>query len=514
MRSTIFYMLRSLGVANLKAITINDRVLSEISENSYDVILLGHNVSDSVTGIQLLEESRYRGLIKASACWVFMTSDASQEVVLHAIDSHPDDLLMKPFSIDELKHRLDNILYRKSVFKPVDDALEIGDFPSAINYCKYNFASYDPEYEEAQLILAKLLLQYQRPKEAGKVAEKQYWKTHIKEVGLVWAEALQLTNKGAQAKSLLLELIESYPLFIAAYDLLEKIYEHEGDLDKARDVMAEATQKSPMGIPRQMRLGCLATQTQKLDMAGGAYRKSISLGRHSCYRSPEPYLRLANVRRLEMNGASEAETIELLNEVDGTINQAYQAFPNDRELQVRASLLKSEVYRQIGDIKAASECTADAQLINAKMEKPLDLDRELLSVTGDAVPILEAEMESKKEASSRKHDPELSDKVNRFGVKHYLAGKIPQALKYFGLATEYDASNASALLNLAQLFLESARDTVDKREERIKMVKRYLKLSERLTLEDVESEKLQQLKRYLGHDMALIPRGSLGNLLR
>jgi len=514
MRSTIFYMLRSLGVSNLKAVTINDRILNEISENNYDVILLGHNVSDSVTGIQLLEECRYRGYIKASACWIFMTSDASQEVILHAIDSRPDDVIMKPFSIDELKHRLDSILYRKEVFQPVDEALEVGDLPSAINYCRTGFSPYDAEYDEAQLILSRLLNEFQKYAEAAKVAEKNYWKTHDKESGLIWAQSLIGLGKMKDAKGLLHELIEEFPLFMAAYDLLSKVHERGGDLEKARDVTHEATQKSPMGIPRQMELGRLATQTKELDMAGGAYRKSIVLGRHSCYRSPDPYLRLANVKRLEMTAADGAVATELFNEFEKTISQAYQAFPADRELQVRAALLRSEMFNQLGEVDEANKCTREAQRVNEELDRPLSLDRELLSVTGDAVPILEPEEHKPTKAKGRQRDPEMSLKVNRLGVKHYLAGKMPQALKYFGLATEYDSSNATALLNLAQLFLESARDSSDKRDERLRMVERYLKLSDRLSLEDVERDKQQQLRRFLRYDISLLPSGSLGNLLR
>lgn len=514
MRSTIFYMLRSLGVMNLKAITINDRVLPEISENNYDVILLGHNVNDRFTGIQLLEECRYRGFIKPSACWVFMTSDASQEVILHAIDSRPDELIMKPFSIDELKHRLDSILHRKAVFKPVDEALEVGDYPTAINYCRHNFSSYDIEYDEAQLILARLLNQFGKPKEAASISEKHYWKTHDKEAGLNWAESMLALNNIKEARALLNELIEEYPLFIAAYDLLSSSHEKNGDMEKACQVVADATLKAPLGIPRQMTLGRLATQTKQLHLAGGAYKKTIILGRRSCYKSSEPFLRLANVKRLEMANAEGTVANELLNEFEQTINQAYQVFPGDRTLQVKASLLKSEMYHQLGDADEASKCTRDAQRINAELDVPLDLDRELLSVTGDAVPILEPSVSKLTVPPGKKHDPDMSLKVNRLGVKHYLSGKMPQALKYFGLATEYDTSNVSALLNLAQLFLESARDSEDKRAERLKMVARYLKLSERLSLEGIELDKQHQLKHYLNHDVSLLPNGSLGNLLR
>ncbi len=514
MRSTIFYMLRSLGVENVKAITINDHVLTEIAENNYDVILLGHNVNDSVTGIQLLEECRHRGYIKPSACWIFMSSDASQEVVLHAIDSRPDDLIMKPFSADELKYRLDAILSSKDVFRPVDEALEIGDFPSAVNYCRTGFSTYDPEYDDAQLILARTLVTFSKYADAAKVAEKHFWKTHDKEMGLIWAKAVFGLGRLKEAINLLQELIEEFPLFIAAYDLLAEVLEQDGMLDKARDVTQEATQKSPMGIPRQMKLGRLATQTQQLDVAGGAYKKSIVLGRHSCYRSPEPYLKLANVKRLELKSVEGAGAIELQNDFEKTIAQAFQSFPADRELQVRASLLRSEMCSQMGDTDEANRCTRDAQRANAELEQPLNLDTELLMVTGDSVPILNPGGAKSDKKTGKTRDPDMSLKVNRLGVKHYLAGKMPQALKYFGLATEYDSSNGGALLNLAQLFLESARDSSERREERVRMVGRYLILAGKLSLEEVEKDKLSQLKRYLEHDIGGLPEGSLGNLLR
>lgn len=513
MRSTIFYMLRSLGVVNLKAITISDRVLGEISDNNYDVILLGHNGSDSLSGIQLLEECRYRGYIKASACWMFMTSDASQEIVLHAVDSRPDGVIMKPFSVDELKHRLDSILRRKALFEPVEEALEVGDYPAAINYSRTGFAPYDAEYEEAQLVLARLLCQFQRYEEAAKVAEAQYWKSHDKDFGLVWAQALMGLEALDKAEKLLQGIIEEYPLFITAYDMLAKVHERSGELERARVIVQEATARSPMGIPRQMELGRLATQTKHLDVAGSAYRKSIVLGRKSCYRSPDPYLKLANIRRIEMQSSEGAVASELYNDFEKTIEQAQRAFPANPALQVQSALLRSEMFNQIGEVDEANRCTREAQRINDELEEPLNLDRELLAVTGDVVPILEPEQKVQR-AKGKPRDPDMSVKVNRLGIKHYLAGKMPQALKYFGLAVEYDVANAAALLNLAQLFLESARDSQEKRNERLRMVSRYLRLAAKLTLEPEQRQKQQILQHYLQQGTVDLPVGSLGNLLR
>lgn len=44
--------------------TLSDRVLDLVRDESFDIILLGHNSSDAVSGIQLLEEARFRGYMR------------------------------------------------------------------------------------------------------------------------------------------------------------------------------------------------------------------------------------------------------------------------------------------------------------------------------------------------------------------------------------------------------------------------------------------------------------------
>lgn len=512
LRSTIFYMLRELGVRNVKATTVNEKVLTLIREEPYDIILLGHNSSDAITGLQLLEEARFRGFIRPTAGWIFMTSDASQEVVLHAIDSRPDDLLTRPFSIEELKSRLDQLVRRKEVMYPVEQAIEIGDLEGALLACD-EIPRYDLNRDYARRIKAGLLLQLDRPEEAYTLLESTFWQDPDKDVGLCMAQALIAMRRLAEAQELLENLIEHYPLLIAAYDLLARACELSGDLDGARDILQLATAKAPLGIPRQMELGRVATQTRVLSVAEGAYRKSILLGKRSCYRSPEPYLRLANIRRLEMLGADARRQIELRNDLDAQLNNAEYQFPKDPALRVRTALLRARVCQDLGESREALKYRQEAERHNEALDQPLLLDRELLVLSGDPVPVLEPEPELNA-ATGSPRDPEMSDKVNRLGVKHYLAGKVTQAMRYFGLAIEYDPGNAAALLNLAQLFLEAARDDDNKREQRLKMVDRYLRLTERLSLDPAAALRQSQLKRYRDQPLAALPEGSLGVLLR
>lgn len=514
LRSTIYYMLRELGVKNLAAATVNDKVLGLIQESSYDIILLGHNSSDAVTGMQLLEEARYRGYIRPTAGWIFMTSDASQEVVLHAIDSQPDDLLTRPFSIDELKNRLDQLVLRKQVMRPVEQAIEIGDIEGAVIACD-DIPRYDSNFEYASCLKARLLVELKRPEDAYAVLEPLFWQMQDKEVGLGMAEALTAMNRLEEARELLTGLIEHFPLLIAAYDLLAKVHEKSGSLADARDVLQQATAKAPLGIPRQMELGRVATQTRVLELAEGAYRKSILLGRRSCYRSPEPYLRLANIRRLEMQSADSRRQVELRNDFDAILGSAENSFPRDVALKVRAALLRAKICEDLGERSQASQFQSVADEYNQTLEKPLKLEREQLLLNGDAVPVLEPEeVVQQSQRVPVRRDHAMSDKVNHLGVKHYLAGKLSQSMRYFGLAIEYDPGNVQALLNLAQLFLEAARDSRTKREERCKMVDRYLRLTDRLPLDPAAKLRQTQLKQMRRQPLEQLPAGSLGSLLR
>ncbi len=99
----------------------------------------------------------------------------------------------------------------------------------------------------------------------------------------------------------------------------------------------------------------------------------------------------------------------------------------------------------------------------------------------------------------------MSDKANRLGIKHYLSGKFGLAIKSFGAAIDFDFNNHAAILNLAQLFMETARDDSERREGRLKMVDRYLNLLERQVLEGEFNSKRRLLKKYRGTPIEDLP---------
>lgn len=516
LRSTVVYMLRTLGVQNIKAITINSRVFVEMEEARYDVILLGHNNSDTVSGAQVLEEARFRGVIKPTVVWLFMTGDASQEMILQAIDSRPDAVITKPFSAEDLKRRLDVLLLEKARFKPLQRAMEREDWEEALLICDRDFYSSDENYEPVAVMKAQALAALNQHHEAVELLEEVYWRRQDREVALTWAAISLDMEMYDVARDLLLDLIQANPLMISAYDRLSEVYERIGDLEAAVDVLQEATAKAPLGVPRQMKLGDVARQNHKYDVAGGAYQKSIVLGRRSCYRSPEPFLRLGNIRRLEMASQDARTRLNTTDAIEQLMGMAQSRFPRDQELKVRASLLLSEVAEENGRGAEAQRHREQAEMHNSELETPLDIERERLDIKGDEVPTLAQEQAQKPQDAMLQsaQDPLMSQRVNRQGIKQYLAGKLVQAIKHFTLAVDYDRSNAAALLNLSQLFMETARDSRQNRDERLKMAERYLKLTGLVELDEEAQQRAELLRGYLERGIQQMPDGSLAALLR
>ncbi|MCV6588139.1 MAG: histidine kinase [Marinobacterium sp.] len=517
MRSTMVYMLRTMGVQNIKAITINSRVFIEMEEVQYDVILLGHSNSETVSGAQILEEARFRGIIKPTVAWLFMTGDASQEVILQAIDSQPDAVITMPFSVDELKRRLDQILSQKARYRPMQKAMEKEEWEAALLIAERDFKKTDIQHAERVAIFkARALAALNQHHEAVEILDDVYWNKQDREVALTWAEISMEVEQYDVARDLLLDLIQRNPLMISAYDRLAEVYERTGDLEAAVDVLMEATAKAPLGIPRQMKLGHVATRNRRYEIAGSAYQKSIVLGRRSCYRSAEPFLRLANIRRLEMKSLKGRERKAMIEVINQLLTLAQSKFPRDHNLRVQAALLKAEVAKVDENAREAAKWREEAELFNSELEYPLDLERERLNVMGDQVPMLDRAPQQKPVDAMLQatRDPEMSDKVNRQGIKQYLAGKLVHAIKLFTLAVDYDPQNTRALLNLSQLFLEAARDEALNRDERLKMADYYLQQTEAMKLNDEERQRAEVLSDYQAHGVDQMPGGSLETLLR
>ena len=515
LRSTVKNMLQSMGFSQVTTTSTSAQVLEEIAESDYDIILIGHNVHDNYSGLQLLEEARYKGLIKPTCSWVLMTSDASQQAVLFAIEIQPDELLTKPFTLDMLRRRIEQLCRRRALLAPIERAIERKAVNRAVTLCDTLFKPSDPVFPQAQLIKGRLLLDQGKYQEAKAVFESLYWSGEGLLQGYQLAESHFYLGEFESAEKLLLQLTEKHPLLIPAYDLLARVYEASGDHERAQQQLKAAVAQSPLSIQRQMELGRLSIRSRDIGEAERAYRRCIHLGETSCLDSAAPYLKLANVQRIQMESRSGTERQDTLLEIERLLERAGQRFQRDPQLVIQTQLMQAKVYESLADADAAQQCYERALQHAEDHGVEVDLDQmraQLLDETRPALPQPAQEVTADKPES--KLDPAMSAKVNRIGVRNYLAEKPGQAIRYFGLAFEYDPGNARALLNLSQLFLEAARDTPSRREQRMKMHERYIRLAQRLPLAGEEKQRLEMLRRLAAQPLEEIPDGPLAGLLK
>ncbi|MEH6470272.1 MAG: response regulator [Halopseudomonas sp.] len=515
LRSTVKSMLQSMGFTSITTTSISSRILEDIVAGDYDIILIGHNINDSYSGLQLLEEARYKGLIKPTCSWVLMTSDASQQSVLFAIEIQPDELLTKPFTLDMLSKRIHQLCRRRAALEPIERAIERKAINRAVALCDTLHKPSGASYSQAQMIKGRLLLDQNKYGDAKTVFEPLYWAGKALLPGYQLAECHYHLGEFEPAQQLLQGLISKHPLLIPAYDLQGRVYEASGELESAKQIVKKAVLQSPLSIQRQMELGRLSVRTNDLPQAEKAYRRCIHLGDSSYLDSAAPYFKLANVQRLQMAQSGAAEQQDMLFQIEKLLEKAGQRFHRDHDVRIQTQIMRAKVHETLGDADEAQRCYERA-LQHAEIRGiEVDLDQvrsELLDETSPALPKPAVIATSDKEVS--KLDPVMSAKVNRIGVRNYLADKPGQAIRYFGLAFEYDPKNARALLNLAQLFLEAARDTPSRSEERMKMYLRYVRLAERLPIASDEKDKLEQLRQLAKQALDQLPEGPLSPLLK
>ncbi|NRA22538.1 MAG: hypothetical protein HRU05_18860 [Oceanospirillaceae bacterium] len=511
-RTSTTAILSKLGFSYIKGSNTSTRALELVAAEEYDLVLLGHSNADRYSGLQLLEEARHKGLIKPSACWGFMSGDNSSEVIIHATDSEPDFVISKPFTLSQLQLRLESALARKQAVKPINQALDTGNISRALDFCDF-VLDQNLSIIAVKKKKADLLLQSEQFQEALLLLQEVASEAPHNSIDLKICEALIGCSQYQQAEQKLDELIVKAPRLIKAYDLKAKLYELSGRLEDSMLALDEAVKISSIAIPRNLKLANLASYSGNTQIAETAYNRVIQLNDGSCHRTPEPYLGLANIQRKELASATDKQKTE--DDIALLLKEALSSFPNDAELKVKIALFKSQLQEDLGNPEGAvqfrvlAEKVRDLNKINTDIDS---LQQSALSIVPEYEAVLAQETDDVA-SDGQSAQPEMSNKVNLQGIKQYLSNNRTKAIKYFTMSLELDRENGTALLNLAQVYLEALHDEAG-RDKSARMAKRYLSLLQNLRKSEPQQQRYAELKGYLTAGLEHMPQGSLGMLLR
>lgn len=473
MRGILRDMLRGCG-ANVKQIdTVGSgaEAITSLETKKYDVVLCDYNLAQGKNGQQVLEEARHRYLIGPDCTWLMISAEKTNEVVMGTSESQPDAYVLKPVNEATLRLRLSKIWARKEAFSEISGRLAHKDYLGAIKLCDQRLKSDKANEVELLKLKAQLLLDCGKVDEARRVFERV-----VTERDLPWAKvgvAKMMIQEGDHngAKSVLEDVVEKHRSYLEGYDLLTHVYQALGMYEQAEQVVERAARLSPNSVNRQKVLGDVSLKLGKLDNAEKAFKKSVGLGEHSIYKTPDAYLGLAKTCGAKNNPGEALRAIEALN----------KNF-DDEAVRLKSLVAEGMLHRQAENHVAARDVAQKLSKQLAQSPPPIESAvalemAQLLLATGEkgtAISLLQQEVKNNPEStqlleqvkeifsaaemgeqgdelveSSRKA---AMEQMNR-GVLLVGEGKIEEAVSWMREAREAMPGNARVLFNLAHVLI-------------------------------------------------------------
>ena len=255
MRSALKLTLSNFGVTRIDLAANAGEVLFKVQNASYDLILCDFNLGEGRDGQQLLEELRHRGLISLESVFVMVTAEAGYEKVVATAELAPDDYLIKPFSAEVMRNRLDGILAKKLVFSGVYRHFENHELEAAITGCDEIIQARPKYVVDALRFKGELLNSTGRFEEAEALYRKIIAMRAVPWARLGLARSLHSQKKNEEAEELLHDVLEKTPELVSAYDVLAEVCLSKKDSQGAQKALERGVAVSAKTVRRQQRLG-------------------------------------------------------------------------------------------------------------------------------------------------------------------------------------------------------------------------------------------------------------------
>lgn len=291
-RTSLRALVGSLGCERV-AVTGSVRdALEQLRNNSFELILADYYLGGETDGQQFLEYLRTRRVIGRGVLFVMVTGEKGYESVVTAAECMPDDYLLKPFTGDVLKLRLERLLEKKQRLASVDKLQDKGDWGGVVRACDEIIAARDRYQVDAMRIRGNALLADGRVEEAA-----EFYRRMIEMRPLPWARlglsrALQLQGRADECKEALGSLIRESPQLLAAYDLLGKVHLAAGDADAALGVLDSACDISPNSLARHRAVAAVAEDKGDFRRVEAALDKVVRRTRNTPLRETADIARL------------------------------------------------------------------------------------------------------------------------------------------------------------------------------------------------------------------------------
>ena len=279
MRSITSGQLRDAGIGQVTAVGKVREARMLIEQRHFDIVVCNREFEGSQqNGQDLLDELRRERLLPQSTVFVMVTGQAMYHEVVEAAESSLDGLLVRPYTATLLAQRIREARHRKRELGDVLKALDNGQTETALARAVKRFQDQAPYAAWCGRLAGELLLDLQRPADAGKIFEKLHALKPSAWAQLGMARAQLANGDTSAARRTLVQVVQLSPDCADARDMQGRLLVEQGDFEGALTEYRAAVEMTPGCLLRNQHAGALAFyQGHKAD-ARRWLEMSLSLG--------------------------------------------------------------------------------------------------------------------------------------------------------------------------------------------------------------------------------------------
>ncbi len=259
-RQTLKICIQSLGGFSVDQAQNFAEARHRIKSAIPDIIVCDYILGSGRTGQQLLEELRRSDRLPDNVAFLMVTAERSYEQVVAAVELAPDDYIIKPFSPEMLRTRMDRLIRKKIFFRHYYEHKQNDNFDRALTELDALASSDDSRLYRFDILRARAetLLKANRADDAltcyGEIIAIHPFPWAL----AGQARALRRLNRLEEANSAIDGVLAVAPSYFDAYDLKADICCDLGQFEQAQQVLQEISARTPRNWGRKRKLSSVA----------------------------------------------------------------------------------------------------------------------------------------------------------------------------------------------------------------------------------------------------------------
>jgi DNA-binding response OmpR family regulator len=510
------YMKQSLEGLGFRQLRFAEHAIAakeQCQVEQFDLIVCSFNLSKHQDGYQLYEELKVKRYIKSSTGFIFISAETSGSLVHSVLELQPDDFLVKPYTIYELKNRIEKVLMRKYHLQRVYQLIDDDNDSKAIKHIDELLQNKSNTYSAILLRLkGNALLRLKRNEDA-----KAFFKSVLNIQKFTWAkvglvEALIANNEHILAQRMLKTMLQRNETRLVALDLLGRLEVKLNQFDEAQAFFSQAVNIAPRNISRQKALSHVSLLNHDYEKNYLTQKDIANYAKHSIHDHPDVYL---NAARAGIDFALTTDQSDQVNRISRQTNQYLndlkQQFPNSNNqtqidvLNARLHYLKDEHQKAKALIEQLDESdtqirSVDGALDKAKAFHELGFHNKAQMLFNQIITHCERHptvsdpvyVRYIQQQQTERRDIKMGPKeLNNHAVSHFNKGQLNVALEAFTQAFRVMPKNASIALNLLQCLFDNNGQG---QSFNLVLAKKCYRLLCKHTLEDEQAARFEKIK--------------------